>query len=110
LVKRRLFHAWRMPKTIRSSEQQQFLKLLRGARQAAGLTQQALADKLERPQSFVAKYENGERRIDVIEFVALARALEVAPIKLFRRFVEEVTSGKDAKMDRYKQRRRLTKE
>ena len=71
-VRRRLFGAHRTPKTLRSSEQLQFIALLRRARKAAGLTQQELADKLDRPQSFVAKYENGERRIDVIEFVALA--------------------------------------
>jgi transcriptional regulator with XRE-family HTH domain len=43
---------------------------------------------LSRPQSFVAKYENGERRIDVIKFVALARTLNLAPGALLRRFVE----------------------
>ena len=84
-----------MPKTLRSSEQVLFLELLRRARKDAGLTQQALAEKLRRPQSFVAKYENGERRIDVIEFVALARALDVAPVTLFRRFVEAMGPGKE---------------
>ena len=41
------------------------------ARKAAGLTQHALARRLGRPQSFVAKYEGGERRLDVVEFVLL---------------------------------------
>ncbi|MEO5567493.1 MAG: XRE family transcriptional regulator, partial [Gemmatimonadaceae bacterium] len=40
-----------------------------------------------RPQSFVAKYEGGERRIDVIEFIAIARALGADPVGLFREFV-----------------------
>jgi transcriptional regulator with XRE-family HTH domain len=58
-----------MRKTLRSPEQTLFLDVLRAARKSAGVTQQALAGKLHHPQSFVAKYENGERRIDVVEFV-----------------------------------------
>jgi transcriptional regulator with XRE-family HTH domain len=49
--------------------------------------QQKLAEKLGRPQSFVAKYEGGERRIDLVEFIAIARALDADPVKLFRDFV-----------------------
>ncbi|MGD0189088.1 MAG: helix-turn-helix transcriptional regulator [Roseiarcus sp.] len=98
-----------MPKTLRSSEQYLFLELLRRARKDAGLTQQALADKLRRPQSFVAKYENGERRIDVIEFVALARAFGVAPMALLRRFVEAMGPGKEAKSGRTPRCRRPAK-
>jgi transcriptional regulator with XRE-family HTH domain len=48
-----------------------------------------LATKLRRPQSFVAKYEGGERRIDVIEFIAIARALGADPLKLFKEFLAE---------------------
>ncbi|WP_311990042.1 helix-turn-helix domain-containing protein [Bradyrhizobium elkanii] len=57
------------------------------ARKAAGLTQHALARRLKKPQSFVAKYEGGERRLDVIEFVAVVRAIGDDPVKLFRDFV-----------------------
>jgi len=53
-----------------------------GARKAAGLTQHALARRLKKPQSFVAKYEGGERRLDVVEFVTIARALGADPLKL----------------------------
>ena len=42
---------------------------------AADLTQHELAKRLRRPQSFVAKYEGGERRIDVVEFVTICRAI-----------------------------------
>ncbi len=54
------------------------------ARRAAGLTQAEVADKLSRPQSFVSKYEQGERRLDVIEFVAVCRALDVDPLEVFK--------------------------
>ena len=53
-----------------------------------GADKQALAKKLGRPQSFIAKYEGGERRIDVVEFIAIARALGADPVKLFRDFVD----------------------
>jgi transcriptional regulator with XRE-family HTH domain len=85
-----------MRKTLRSSDHQLFLDLLRAARKSAGLTQQALADKLRKPQSFVAKYENGERRVDVVELVALARALKVDPVGLFREFVAAKGRPKEA--------------
>jgi len=77
-----------MRKTLRSSDQQLFLDLLRSARKKAGLTQAALAEKLHRPQSFVAKYENGERRIDVTEFVELASALGADPLTILRAFIK----------------------
>jgi transcriptional regulator with XRE-family HTH domain len=56
-------------------------------REKAGIRQQPLAAKLGKPQSFIAKYEGGERRIDLIEFIAIARALGADPLKLFREFV-----------------------
>jgi hypothetical protein len=39
---------------------------------------------LERPQSFVAKYESGERRLDVGEFMGIARAIGADPFKMLR--------------------------
>jgi transcriptional regulator with XRE-family HTH domain len=41
-----------------------------------------VAAKLKRPQSFVSKYESGERSLDVVEFIAVCRALKVAPSML----------------------------
>jgi transcriptional regulator with XRE-family HTH domain len=49
----------------------------------AGLTQQDVADRLGKPQSYVAKIEGAERRIDVIEFVLLARAIGADPASVF---------------------------
>jgi transcriptional regulator with XRE-family HTH domain len=61
------------------------LRLLIAARKSANLTQQELAKNLRRHQSFVAKYEGGERRIEVIEFVQICRAVGVAPDALLRK-------------------------
>ena len=69
-------------KSVHSSDQAAFCELMIGARKTAGLTQHALARRLKRPQSFVAKYEGGERRVDVVEFIAIARALGADPLKL----------------------------
>jgi transcriptional regulator with XRE-family HTH domain len=58
------------------------------ARTTAGLTQHELAKRLHRPQSFVAKYEGGERRVDVIEFIEICKALEADPNKLLRVLIQ----------------------
>jgi transcriptional regulator with XRE-family HTH domain len=60
------------------------LDLLKEARRKAGLTQQQVADALGEPQSFAAKYERGERRLDVIELFVILRVLGAEPIKLVR--------------------------
>jgi transcriptional regulator with XRE-family HTH domain len=53
-------------------------------RKAAGLTQQQLAERLDRPQSFVAKVEGMERRLDVIEFVEMTIAMGADPLPVVR--------------------------
>lgn len=49
------------------------------ARMEAGLTQVQLAKRLSRPQSFVSKVERGERRLDLVEFLEVARAIGIDP-------------------------------
>lgn len=65
--------------------------LLSEARKSAGLTQSELAFRLKRPQSFVSKYERGERRLDLVEFREVAHALGIDPIRFLRRFYSEET-------------------
>ena len=74
-------------KSVHSPDQAAFCELMIGARKAAGLTQHALALRLKKPQSFVAKYEGGERRLDVVEFIAISRALGADPLKLMTSLV-----------------------
>lgn len=66
-----------MAKTIRSEGHEALCKALIEARKAAGFTQSELANRLRCHQSFVARVESGERRIDVVELVVLARALSI---------------------------------
>lgn len=82
-----------MQKSLKSAEYARLVELLVAVRHEAGVRQHALAKKLGRPQSFIAKYEGGERRIDLIEFIAIARALGADPLKLFRDFLNERRVG-----------------
>jgi transcriptional regulator with XRE-family HTH domain len=56
---------------------------LAAARRQANITQQELAARLGKPQSFVSEYERGQRRVDVVELLVISRALGVDPIALF---------------------------
>jgi transcriptional regulator with XRE-family HTH domain len=65
----------KLGKSVHSAAQRALCDFMISARKRAGLTQQTLAARLSRPQSFIAKYETGERRIDVVEFIAICRAI-----------------------------------
>jgi transcriptional regulator with XRE-family HTH domain len=62
--------------------------LLIKARKDAGVTQEQLAKRLNRPQSFVSKCENGERRLDVIELLQFLQSIGVEPIGFLKRIVK----------------------
>ena len=66
-----------MTKSVFTDEYRLFRKMLIEARENAGLTQTQLAKAFQKPQSFVSKYENGERRLDVIEFLQIADCLRI---------------------------------
>ena len=51
-------------------------------RHARGLTQVEVANRLNKPQSYVSKYESGERRLDVVEFLDICDALETNPMSI----------------------------
>ncbi len=76
------------------------LEVLIAARQQAGVTQQDLARRLKRPQSFVSKYESGERRLDVAEFIAILAALGADPLDAFAQILETAPSRPRAKKGR----------
>lgn len=66
-------------------EKKRFLSLVRQMRLDAGLRQEDLAERLGEPQSFVSRYESGERRLDVLELWHICRILEVPLAEFVRR-------------------------
>jgi transcriptional regulator with XRE-family HTH domain len=75
-------------KTLRTRGHHALIGMLVSVREHAGLTQRDLAARLRRPRSFVDRMEAGEHRIDVIEFIEIARALGANPRELFGKVVE----------------------
>jgi transcriptional regulator with XRE-family HTH domain len=71
-----------MEKSVFTHEYAIFLKQLRHARKAAGLTQVQLAERLQQTQSWVSKCERGERRLDVVELRAFCHAMGI-PLQQF---------------------------
>jgi transcriptional regulator with XRE-family HTH domain len=55
---------------------------LAAARRQANDNQQELAERLGKPQSFISEYERGQRRVDVVELLVIARALGADPLQL----------------------------
>jgi transcriptional regulator with XRE-family HTH domain len=71
-------------KSVHSADLAAFCALMIKARKAAGLTQDDLGRRLKKPQSFVAKYEGGERRLDVVEFLAITRAIGTDAVRILK--------------------------
>ncbi|MEY1557946.1 helix-turn-helix domain-containing protein [Yoonia sp. R2331] len=71
-----------MAKTIRSKGQLALVRALVDARVGAGLGQKDLANRLRCHQSFIARLESGQRRVDVVELVVLARAIGIDPFEV----------------------------
>ncbi len=63
---------------------ERFQVLMVAAREKRGLKQIELANRLGQPQSFVSKYERGERRLDLLEFLIVAKALQIDPKGVIR--------------------------
>ncbi len=68
-----------MTRSLRTPGHQALMQVLVETRKSKDVTQQELADRLRRPQSYVAKIETGERRLDVVEFVEWFQALKADP-------------------------------
>ena len=74
-----------MKKALYEQSYATLTNLLKEERKSAGLTQAQLSKKLRRPQSYVSKYERGERRLDVIEFLEIARGIGFDPAALLKK-------------------------
>ncbi|ECW0088119.1 TPA: helix-turn-helix domain-containing protein [Salmonella enterica subsp. enterica serovar Mississippi] len=68
--------------SIYSVDYQFVIKILKNERIKAGLTQKQFAERVGKPQSFISKVESGERRLDFVEFIHLARLLSLDPCEI----------------------------
>jgi len=69
-------------KSIYTEDYKKIIDRLKQARISAGLSQQEVADKLNKPQSFISKIETGERRLDIAEAKAFSKIYK-KPINFF---------------------------
>jgi transcriptional regulator with XRE-family HTH domain len=79
-------------KSVHTRNYRLFLELLIETRKEAGVTQEELAKRLNRPQSFVSKCENGERRLDVIELLEFLQSIGVEPLIFLKEIVKSTRS------------------
>ena len=82
-----------MDKQLYSRNQAMLQQLLRELRSEAGLRQQQVADELDEPQSFISKYESGERRLDILELREICQVLGIS-LEEFSRMLEKRIAGK----------------
>ncbi len=75
-----------MTKSVFTNEYSEFIKILVVARKNAGLSQVEIANRINKNQSYVSKYEHGERRLDIIEFIDIANAIGKNPVEIFSEF------------------------
>ncbi|MGE6696364.1 helix-turn-helix domain-containing protein [Hyphomonas sp. NPDC076900] len=78
-----------MGKSLRSKAHVALIGELKKARLDAGLSQQQVAERLGQPQSYVAKIELGERRVDVVEFLQLTAVLGASWNAILKRVIAE---------------------
>ncbi|MCE0800752.1 helix-turn-helix domain-containing protein [Buttiauxella sp. A2-C1_F] len=76
--------------SVYSDEYQRVINALKKARKENNITQTQLAEALGKPQSFIAKVESGERRLDMVEFVHLARMVSLDPEMLIREVIGDI--------------------
>lgn len=86
-------------KSIFTKKYSRFRELIISARKHANLSQVDLAHKLQRPQSFVSKYERGERRLDLIEFLEVASAIGINPLKVIKELERDCENSKNGNLD-----------
>lgn len=85
----------RVARTTHTEPYKILLKMLIEARNRADVTQTELASRLGRPQPFISLVERGERRIDVIQFYVIMKALGVDPEEAFRDLIGRLPEIKE---------------
>ncbi len=79
-----------MDKSIHTTDHKKLQRLLKQVRLGAGLRQEDLAEFLGKPQSFVSKYEKGDRRLDLVELRQICLAVGISITEFVSRFEESL--------------------
>ena len=79
-----------MSKSLFSKANEKFVETLISARQGAGLKQSELAEIIGKDQSYVSNIERGQRRVDMLEFYILAKAMKIEPVKLYAKAIQHL--------------------
>ena len=79
-------------KNIRLNQQKKLLVLLRAVRVEAGLTQSELASRLGTDQTFISKYESGERRLDILELREVCEVIGIDFVAFIGRLDKDLKS------------------
>jgi len=83
-----------LPDTLHNDLYRRLIDRLAEARSEAGMTQQMLADRLDKPQSFVAKVEGYERRLDIFEFLEISNVIGYDPIPSLNEAWKEIRKSR----------------
>lgn len=83
-----------MPTTVFGPDHEHLVAVLVEARGASGLMQVELAERIGKSQTHVSNIERGERRVDVLEFIALAKAMGLRPRDLFERLEARIEQAR----------------
>ena len=83
-----------MKPTSKEIQNEKLLKLLKKIRQDKGIRQVELADRLGVPQSFVSKYESGDRRLDILELRQVCEAIGISLEEFIRELEENLNEAK----------------
>jgi transcriptional regulator with XRE-family HTH domain len=83
-----------MPKTIFTGDNRAVVEAIKEERVRAGLTQAELAARLKKDQSWVSLIEGSQRRLDVVEFIAIARALGADPAALIAKIAKGIPAAR----------------
>lgn len=79
-----------MAKTVFTGFHKHLIDTLIAARKRAGLTQTELAERLGKDQTFISLVERSQRRVDVLEFYAFSKAMNVNPLDLYAELIEKL--------------------
>lgn len=79
-----------MPKSVFGGDHRHLVDVLAQARKESHLTQTELANRIGKDQTFISLIERSQRRVDVLEFYALAKAMNADPVELFAKVAQRL--------------------